>query len=140
MSVEEVQKEYNDNGQIGPAQRMTLNDYMASNLHGGLQCITCFMVVNQDATVHPGQCLNCYANTRQYVSHFDEHTHLRYGELTDLDDVIARGDALKDYGVKCLGEKWVPGYGTAALWTGPILDKDTQNLLCLRMVDKESKS
>ncbi len=61
MSIEEVQKRYNEEyKQIGPAQKMTLEEYKTSGLGHGLQCVKCMMVVSQDATVYPGICLGCY--------------------------------------------------------------------------------
>lgn len=69
-----------------------------------------------------------------YVSHYDDFTEIKRGETTGL-QINQRSIGLRFYGLRCIGEKWIPGYGWTALWFGPELDIDEQNLLNLKKIE-----
>ena len=68
---------------------------------------------------------------RHYISHYSNETYIKFGECGTSQQVLDRQDGLYKYGIRCVGERWVPGYGNTALWYGPVVDKTTQNLLNL---------
>lgn len=112
MSIEEVNTDYNKHNQLGPSQRMKPEEYKASGFHGGLTCIACGMVVNQDATVSPGRCLLCFNNPLQLKSILVRVVDGRTGEATDRH---RWADCWVDHrGRACL----VTEKGDYALWTG----------------------
>lgn len=57
---------------------------------------------------------------------------MQLGSVPNSDDILARQCALRNNNVRCVGEIWVSGYGLTALWEGPELDQDEQNLLNLK--------
>jgi hypothetical protein len=72
-----------------------------------------------------------------YHSHYDENTFIKRGECANGDDMLARHEALRDFGVEASGERWVEGYGWTLAFEGPPLDELTQNLLCIKEVKRD---
>lgn len=70
----------------------------------------------------------------QYVSHYDGKTYLKAGVIPKAIEISERQQAIRQYGLVCIGEKWLQNYGISPLWEGPELDKDTQNLLCVSLI------
>ena len=71
-----------------------------------------------------------------YISHYSDKTFLKLNELPNHDDIVARSNAIRQYGLICVGEAWKPGYGKSAVYETVLknikLDQDTLNLLCLQ--------
>ncbi len=66
-----------------------------------------------------------------YVPRYSEHTFMKKGEIPTSDDISARSRAIRQYGLECIGEVWVPDYGISPVYYGPLVDQDTRDLLCL---------
>lgn len=67
----------------------------------------------------------------RYHSHYSYETEIKFGQVLE-GQIKSRSNGLKVYGIKCIGEMWIPEYGITALWEGPALDEDEQNLLNLK--------
>ena len=73
----------------------------------------------------------------KYHSHYDQETAQKYGECPTPESITLRQDLIRRHRIKCIGEKWVKGYGMTAIWEGPKLDSKTQNLLCLKELEND---
>jgi len=69
----------------------------------------------------------------EYVPFYSPHTGIPRGSYPTADDVLARANMIKDAGLRCTGETWIPGDGNVPIYSGPeITDEKTLLLLCLQ--------
>jgi len=69
-----------------------------------------------------------------YVSHYDDKSFLKYNEVPKPDDILARSQALRAYGLHIIVEAWVKGQGYSPVFTGPSLTEEEQSLLCVKII------
>lgn len=68
-----------------------------------------------------------------YVPHYSEETAIKKGQCPPPEDILARQRLMREVGINCCDEVWVPGYGYAPLYACPReLSQAEQDVLCLK--------
>lgn len=75
---------------------------------------------------------------KEYVPFYSAHTGIPLGSYPTAEDVLARSVMIKEAGLRCTGETWLPGSGNVPIYSGPELDKNLLLTLCLQeLIDED---
>lgn len=76
----------------------------------------------------------------QYIPHYDRHTGIPMGSCPTANDILARSNMIREAGLVCSGETWDPGNGNVPVYSGPELDDNSLQVMCLkRFVERTKK-